>query len=95
MDQLVSKFINTKNETELEQILEQMVDLSNSFQYEHKWKGSAMEIVIQDIAGMLSENISDIVNGTIEPLTDGEVAELLTEFKDIAESSIDTESDKF
>jgi len=44
---------------------------------------------------MLSENISDIVNGTIEPLTDGEVAELLTEFKDIAESSIDTESDKF
>lgn len=45
--------------------------------------------------GMLSENISDIVNGTIEPLTDGEVAELLTEFKDIAESSIDTESDKF
>lgn len=90
MDQLVSKFINTKNETELEQIVEQMVDLSNSFQYEHKWRGPAMIIVIQDLAGMLSENISAIADGTIEPLTDGGVAELLTEFISIAESSIDT-----
>ena len=90
IDQLVVKFINTKDETELEQIVDQMVELSNSFQYEHKWRGPAMKIVTQHLAGMLLENISAIANGTIEPLTDGEVDEALTEFKSIAESTIDS-----
>jgi len=89
IDQWVVKFINTKDEAELKQIVQEMVNFSNSFQYEHKWRGPVMKIITQYLADILLENISAIANGTIEPLTDYDVDQALTEFKSIAESTID------
>ena len=90
IDQFIVKFISTKDEAELKQIVQEMADPFDFFQYEHKWKGPAMKIVIPHLADILLENISAIANGTIEPLTDHDVGQALAEFKSIAESTIDT-----
>ena len=89
MNELVKKFAGSKDEKELKLIVQDMVNLSSSFVDELQWRRPVMKIIIPFIADILVENIPAIVDGKIEPLTDGDVIEALDDFVSMAESSIE------
>ena len=90
INQLIANFVNTKDETKLKKIVHEIIEVSSSFKYEAKWRDEVMKIIIPGLCNILLENIPAIADGTIEPLTDQDVAEALTELKDITESTKDT-----
>ena len=90
INQLIANFANTKDETKLKQIVQEIIEVSSSFKYEAKWRDEVMKIIIPGLSNILLENIPAIADGSIEPLTDHDVDQALTELKNITESTTDT-----
>jgi hypothetical protein len=86
--ELAVKYTNTKDREELNKTVHELVNLANSFQYETD--GGIYKILIPTFANHLLENISGVVDGSVDPLADREVNDALTIFENIAASSIDT-----
>jgi hypothetical protein len=86
--ELAVNYTNTKDRIELNKTVNELVNLANSFQYDTN--GAIYKILISTFANHLLENISGIVDGSVDPLTDREVNDALIVFENIAASSIDT-----
>jgi len=90
MNELVKEFISAKEEKRLKQLVHDMVNLSNSFQDEVRWKRPVMKVLIPFIADILFENIPAIADGSIESISDDDVNQALHEFTSMAASSVET-----
>jgi hypothetical protein len=86
--ELAVKFTNSKDRAELKETVQELVSTANSFSYETT--GAIYKILIPTFANHLLENISGIVDGSVDPSNDREVNDALLVFENIAESSVDS-----
>jgi len=86
--ELTIKYTNTKDRIELNKTVQELVNVTNKFKYETD--GAIYKILIPTFANHLLENISGIVDGSIDPLSSQEINDALIIFENIAASSIDS-----